>query len=111
MHTVHCASHNSLDNISSGALTFQRDMYLDILLIANILTLANLRQKQIDKRLMRANAKRKTHDYQVGDQVLIKKRALDASSKLEPTYKGPYPIVQVYTNGTVTVLLQPNTTE
>jgi hypothetical protein len=85
-------------------------MHLDIPLIANIFTLANLRQKQIDKRLMRANAKRKTHDYQVGDQVLIK-RALDANSKLEPTYKGPYLIVQVHTNGTVTILLQPNTTE
>jgi hypothetical protein len=85
-------------------------MYLDIPLIANILTLADLRQKQIDKRLMQANAKCKTHDYKVGDQALIK-RALDASSKLEPTYKGPYPIVQVHTNGIVTVLLQPNTTE
>jgi hypothetical protein len=59
---------------------------------------------------MWANAKRKTHDYQVGDQVLIK-RALDAHSKLEPTYKGPYLIVQVHTNGIVTVLLQPNTME
>jgi hypothetical protein len=85
-------------------------MYLNIPLVANILTLADLRQKQIDKRLMRANAKCKTHNYQVGDQVLIK-RALDASSKLKPTYKGPYPIVQVHTNGTVTILLQPNTTE
>jgi hypothetical protein len=85
-------------------------MFLNIPLIANVLTLAGLRQKQIYKRLMQANAKRKTHDYQVGDQVLIK-RALDASSKLEPKYKGPYPIVQVHTNGTVTVLLQPNYTE
>jgi hypothetical protein len=59
---------------------------------------------------MQANAKCKTHDYQVSDQVLIK-RALDASSKLEPTYKGPYPIVQLHTNGTVTILLQPNTTD
>jgi riboflavin synthase alpha subunit len=56
-------------------------MYLDIPLIANVLTLADLRQKQIDKHLMRANAKRKTHNSQVGDQVLIK-RALDASSNL-----------------------------
>jgi hypothetical protein len=85
-------------------------MYLDIPLIAIVLTLADLRQKQIDKHLMQANAKCKTHDYQVSDQVLIK-RALDASSKLEPTYKGPYPIAQVHTNGTVTILLQPNTTE
>jgi hypothetical protein len=100
MHAVQCASHNSLDNILPGALTFWWDMYLNIPLIANVLTLADLRQKQIDKHLMRANAKRKTYDYQVGDQVFIK-RALDASSKLEPTYKWPYPIVQVHTNGTV----------
>jgi hypothetical protein len=59
---------------------------------------------------MQANAKHKTHDYQVGDQVLIK-RALDASSKLELTYKGPYLIVQVHSNGKVTILLQPNTVE
>jgi hypothetical protein len=75
-----------------------------------LLRMSDLRQKQIDKRLMRANAKHKTHDYQVSDQVLIK-RAFDASPKLEPTYKGPYPIVQVHTNGTVTVFLQPNTME
>jgi hypothetical protein len=67
MHAVCCASHNLLDNISPGALTFQRDMYLYIPLIANVLTLADLRQKQIDKRFMRANANCKTHDYQVGD--------------------------------------------
>jgi hypothetical protein len=85
-------------------------MYLDIPLIVNVLTLADLRQKQIDKCLMQANAKCKTHDYQVGDQDLIQ-CALDASSKLEPTYKGPYPIVQVHINDTVTILLQPNTTE
>jgi hypothetical protein len=98
MHAVRCASHNLLDNISPGALTFQRDMYLDILLIVNVLTLADVtvRQKQIDKHLMRANVKCKTHDYQVGDQVLIK-LVLDANSKLEPTYKGPYPTVQVHT--------------
>jgi hypothetical protein len=73
-------------------------------------TLADLRQKQIDKRLMQANTKCKTHDYQVGGQVLIK-RALDASSKLQHTSTGPYSIVQVHTNGTVTILLQPNTME
>jgi hypothetical protein len=38
-------------------------------------------------------------------------RLMPAISKLEPTYKGPNPIDQVHTNGTVTVLLQPNTTE
>jgi hypothetical protein len=42
---------------------------------------------------------------------MIKFLSLDASSKLKPTYKGPYPIVQVHTNGTVTIMLQPNTME
>jgi hypothetical protein len=76
-------------------------MYLDIPPIANVLTLADLRQKQIDKRLM------------ITESVIKFSSSvrLIASSKLEPTDKGPYQIVQVHTNGTATVLLQPNTTE
>jgi transposase InsO family protein len=107
MHATRCASHNSLDNISPGALVYRRDMYLDIPLLADVLTLQQLRQKQIDKRLLRSNARRKQHDYKIGDHVLIQ-RSLDASSKMEPTYKGPFPIVQVHTNGTVSVQLKPN---
>ena len=41
------------------------------------------------------------HDYQVGDKELITSN--DIHRKLNCPTKGPYPIVQVYSNGTVHV--------
>lgn len=102
MRAVRCASHSSLDNISPGALAFHRDMNLDIPLMADVLTLQQLRQKQIDQRLLRVNVQRRKHDFKVNDQVLVK-RMLNHSAQMEQTYYGPYPITQIHTNGTVTV--------
>ena len=79
---IRSASHHSLDNISPGALAFRRDMNLDIPLMADVLTLQQLRQRQIDHRLLRANAGRRSHDFQVGDQVLVK-RMLNHSAQME----------------------------
>ena len=39
MHATHCASHGSLLNLSPDAVTFWRDMFLDIPLISDVLTL------------------------------------------------------------------------
>jgi len=101
------ASHHSFDNISPGALAFRRDMNLDIPLMADVLTLQQLHQCQIDHCLLRANAGHHHHDYQIGDRVLIK-RMLNNSQRMEMTYRGPFPITQVHTNGTVTVHIAPN---
>ena len=76
-------------------------------LVADVLTLQQLRQQQIDQRLLRQNRKRKACDCTVGDRVLIRNQ-LDSASKLKPTYKGPFSIARVHTNGTVTVQLQPH---
>ena len=69
---------------------------------ADLLNLQDLRQKQIDKRLLNANRKRIFRDWQVNEQVLVR-NAITASDKLKPTYKGPYRIIQVHTNGNVTI--------
>jgi len=76
-------------------------------LMADVLTLQDLRQRQIDERLLRANAKRRSHDYKVGDKVLLK-RMLNNSAQMEPTYSGPFTILQVHTNGTVTIRMRAN---
>jgi hypothetical protein len=104
---VRSASHHSLDDISPGALVFRRDMNLDIPFRTDLLTLRDLRQRQIDKRLLRANAQRRSHDYKVGDQVLVK-RELNHSQKLERGFSGPYPVLQVHTNGTLTLRVSAN---
>ena len=110
MHATRCASHSSLNHYSPGGLAFRRDMYLDIPLIADLITLNNLRQQGIDRRLLEANAKRKHHEFTVGQRVL-KRRNLKASDKLLSTYRGPYTIVQVHTNGTVTLQLNQHVRE
>ena len=110
MHATRCASHSSLNHYSPGGLAFRRDMYLDIPLIADIITLNNLRQQGIDRRLLKANAKRRQHEFTVGQLVLIR-RNLKASDKILSTFRGPYPIVQVHTNGTVTLQLNQHVRE
>ena len=110
MHATCCASHSSLDNVSPGGLVFRRDMFLDIPLIADIVTLQGLRQQQIDKRLLRANAKRIVHDFQVGELVL-KRRDITSADKLKSTFTGPFKIDRVHANGTVTLRLTPQQRE
>ena len=104
MHACRCATNSTIGNHTSGALAFHRDMFLNIPLIADIEALRRNRQVLIDKQLLKANAKRISHDYKVGDEVL-KKNHLGFSDKLKPAFSGPFKILTVHTNGTVTIAL------
>ena len=110
MHACRCATNGTIGNLSAGALAFHRDMFMDIPLIADILTLQKHRQGLVDKRLLKANASRVSHDFRVGEQVL-KKKFLNLSDKLAPAFEGPYEITRVHTNGTVTLRIRPNVVE
>ena len=110
MHACRAAGSSSLGYNSPGALAFGRDMFLDIPLIADILAINNNRQKLVDQRLLRANRRRIRHDYAIGDQVW-KRMYLGFSDKLQPSVEGPYPIEQVFTNGTVNIRTSPNVVE
>jgi len=57
--------------ISPGSIVFHRDMLLPIPIIANLQFLREKRQAVIDKNNLRDNRRRRTHDYAVGDQILI----------------------------------------
>lgn len=107
MHAHNSSAQSALMHLSPGLLAFQRDMFLDIPLRADMITLQQHRQGLVDKRLIRANAKRISHDYVIGDQV-HKKNYLGLLDKLTPTCSGPYPITRVHTNGTVTIQLSPH---
>ena len=98
-YAARAAIHGSL-KISPGALVFQRDMILDIPLIADLELIRQQRQALIDEQLIRANRRRISHDYQPNDEVLILSYKPD---KLEPRAIGPFRIVTVHTNGTVTI--------
>ena len=56
---------------------------------------------QVNKDNIRENSKRVAHDYRPGDQVLVTKDG--HFRKLDAPYQGPFPITEVYVNGTVRI--------
>jgi hypothetical protein len=107
MHATRCAVHRTL-GISPGALVYQRDMFLDLPIIADLVLLQEKRQVMIDENLRRQNLKRREFIYEVGQPVLVKE--VDPR-KMDPRAHGPYPIVQVFTNGTVSIQREPHVLE
>ena len=73
-----------------------------------LLQAKNNRQHLIDDRLIRANRKRFSHDYHVGEEVL---KLTYQPNKLSPRAEGPYRVHQVHTNGTVTLQKDAHTIE
>ena len=110
MHATRCASHQALQHLTPGSFAFRRDMFFDLPLLTDIMALQNTSQQLVDSRLFKENSSRIKHDYKTGDQIL-KKSALSLSDKLKPTFTGPYLILQVHTNGTMTIHLRDNLTE
>ena len=100
-HAARCAVNKTL-GVSPGALVFRRDMLLPIPVITDLRLLRERRQSLIDKQNLKENQRRRSHDYVVGDQFLIKTYK---PSALQERWYGPYTITQVHSNGTVSYLL------
>ena len=83
-----------------GQLVFGRDMIFPIQYVADWQHIKNRKQLLINKNNTSENAKRVDYDYKVGDQVLL---YTPNPTKMEQPREGPYPVLQVHTNGTVTI--------
>ncbi len=94
--------------ISPGAFVFQRDMFLNIPLIANLQTIQDKRQVLIDENLRRQNLKRRSFDYAINQEVLVK---VPNPRKLDNKAERPYLITQVHANGTITIRRNAHVTE
>jgi transposase InsO family protein len=81
-------------------LVFNRDAIHNVGFKADWLYIKNRKQALIDKNNKRENATRIPHQYQVGDQVLVK---ADLNRKYDTRlpYSAPHTIERVYANGTV----------
>jgi hypothetical protein len=60
------------------------------------------RQKEMGRNNRRENASRISHDYKVGDKVLLKKPGKHLR-KLEAPRTGPHTVTAIYTNGTLSI--------
>jgi hypothetical protein len=101
--------HSTL-GVTPGAIVFHRDMLLDVPYVADLLMLREKRQALIDYNLRRENNRRRNFDYRIGQQVLEIVPS-DKRAKLGVTTMGPYTIVDVHTNGTITIQRTPLTVE
>jgi transposase InsO family protein len=99
--------HSSIQT-TPGGLAFGRDMVLDIPLVADLQLIQERRQQLIDDRLIVANRRRFSYDYNVGDEVL---KLIYKPDKLETRTTGPYRVERVHANGTLTIRLSPTTIE
>jgi hypothetical protein len=85
-----------------GQLVFGRDMVLPITFMADWGAIEQQRQKEMGRNNRRENASMISHDYKVGDKVLLKKPGKHLR-KLEGPRTGPHTVTAIYTNGTLRI--------
>jgi hypothetical protein len=72
MHAMRAGEHSTLGS-SPGNLVFNRDMFLNIPLIADWHAITQRQEHLIHENLMRENQKRRDHDY-APQQLVLKKK-------------------------------------
>jgi len=95
------STYHSTLQATPGELVFGRDMIHDMAYKANWDLIRTRKQQHIVQNNARENASRVPHTYSVGDRVMVRKPG--KLRKLESLKEGPYPIVRVFTNGSVTI--------
>jgi hypothetical protein len=83
MHTMRAGIHSTLGS-SPGSLTFNRDMFLSIPLIADWHAITQRREHLINENLIRENQKQRCHDYVPQQRVLKKKNGNPTNWVREP---------------------------
>ena len=91
--------HTSLGT-TPGIIAFHRDMLLNVPVIADLQAIQEKRQQLVARNNQRQNARRHTHTYNINDLVLL---AIPTPKKLQERFQGPYKILQVHNNGTLTI--------
>jgi len=76
-------------------------MIFNIKHLANWHEMTNRKQEDVNKNTLRENKNRIDYDYKVGDKVFVTIK--DIQGKLDNPKDGPYPITQIFTNGTVRI--------
>jgi hypothetical protein len=100
-YAIRSTFHTTLKS-TPGQLVFGRDMVLPIKFMADWGAIEQQRQKEMGHNNRRENASRISHDYKVGDKLLLKKPDKHLR-KLEASRTGPHTVTAIYTNGTLRI--------
>lgn len=95
------STHHTTLKASPAQLVFGRDMLLPVKFVADWARIQVNKQKQINKSNERENKQRIDHKYEVGNRVLLTTPGL--LRKVSSPRTGPYRVVEVHNNGTVTI--------
>ncbi len=106
-HAMQTGIHTTLGS-SPGNLVFNRDMFLNVLLIADWHAITQKCAHLINENLMCENRKQKCYNYVPNQKVLKKRHKI---CKLGQKTSGPYKILQTHVNGTLTVELKSGISE
>ena len=107
MHAMRVTTATTL-GITPGALAFSRDMFLNVLLIADWHTITQRRVQYVNDNLRHANRKCRQYDYALGQKVLKK---VHDPAKMGVRTTGPYNVEQAHVNGMLTIELRPGITK
>jgi hypothetical protein len=99
-HAIRSTYHTTLQAIPCQ-LVFGRDMNHNIALRANWDQIQKRKQDIINKSNQKENKIWIPHEYKVGDQVLLETPGI--LRILSTPHKGPYPVTNVYKNGTIRI--------
>ncbi len=94
---------------SPGALAFSRDMLLNVPLIEDWQAITCNREALVNDALLKNNQQHINYDYQIRQQVLKYDNTI--KGKLAIKTSGPFEIMHVHVNGTITIQLQDSVTE
>ena len=107
MHAMRAGIHSTLGS-SPGSLTFNRDMFLNIPLIADWHAITQRREHLINENLIRENQKQRRYDNVPQQRVLKKKWK---PRKLGERTSGPYRVLRTHVNGTLMIELRQGVSE
>ena len=94
-----CNTYQTTLDATPEQLIFNMDMIIPIKFAVEWDTMRKRKQEIIDKNNIRKNSTRIEHDFKVGNKILIKHT--DLQHKLDSPMSGPFKIVEIHTNGTV----------
>jgi hypothetical protein len=95
------STHHTTLGASPAQLVYGRDMFLPVNYVADWARIRMQKQKLINKSNERENKSRIPHEYQVNDRVLL--TTPGKLPKMRAPRTGPYRVVHVHNNGTVTI--------
>lgn len=97
-----CATYHRIEGKGPDQLVFGRDMIFPIEHIAHWNLIRQKKQMPIDKDDACKNETRMGHNYNIGDQVIIRNKA---AFGYETPYKGLYNITHMWTNEKFTLCM------